>query len=67
MSAVRTVIWARGGRGDFGPGWVVGIWGVFVLMHVLRTVCDQGGRHLDARNERRVVRDNRRNNRRLGR
>lgn len=67
VSAVLTVIWALGGRGDFWPGWVVGIWGVFVLMHVLRTVFDQGGRHLDARNERRAVRDNRRNNRRLGR
>jgi hypothetical protein len=67
VSVVLTVIWALGGRGDFWPGWVVGIWGVFVLMHVLRTIFDQGGRHLDARTQRRAVRDSRRNNRHLGR
>lgn len=67
VSVVLTVIWALSGGGNFWPGWVIGIWGVFVLMHVLRAVFDQGGRHLDARTERRGVRDNRRNNRRLGR
>lgn len=67
VSVVLTVIWALSGGGNFWPGWVVGIWGVFVLMHVLRTVFDQGGRHLDARTQRRSVRENRRNHRRLGR
>ena len=67
VSVVLTVIWAMTGAGNFWPGWVVGIWGVFVLMHVIRTVFDQGGRHLDARTQRRAVRDDRRNQRRLGR
>ena len=67
VSVVLTVIWALTGAGDYWPGWVVGIWGVFVLMHVVRSVFDQGGRHLDARTQRREIRDNRRNNRHLGR
>jgi hypothetical protein len=67
VSAVLTVIWAFGDHHGFWPGWVVGIWGVFVLMHVLRTVFDQGGRHLDARTQRRAARDDRRNHRPLGR
>jgi len=67
VSLVLTVIWALTGGGNFWPGWVVGIWGVFVLMHVLHTVFDQGGRSLDARSQRRAVRHNRRNDHRLGR
>jgi fatty acid desaturase len=67
VSVVLTVIWAvTGADGNFWPGWVIGIWGVFVLMHVLRSVFDQGGRHLDARTQRRAVRDHRRNDRHLG-
>jgi hypothetical protein len=66
VSLLLTVIWLLGGRGDFWPGWVIGIWGFFVLMHVVRTAFDSGGRHLDTRAQRRATLDRRRDGRELG-
>jgi DUF1707 SHOCT-like domain len=65
VSLMLTVIWAIGGRGNFWPGWVIGIWGFFVLMNVARTALDSGGHHLDNRAQRRATRDRRRNGREL--
>lgn len=33
VNAVLVVIWAVGGRGYFWPAWIIGIWGVLLLLH----------------------------------
>lgn len=32
VSLALTIAWALTGSGDFWPGWVIGIWGVFLLL-----------------------------------
>lgn len=32
INAFLIVVWAITGRGYFWPGWVLGVWGVFILL-----------------------------------
>jgi hypothetical protein len=33
--------WAVTGRGDFWPGWVLGVWGLFLLLDVMKLYGDR--------------------------
>lgn len=36
VNAALVVVWALTGRGSFWPGWVLGIWGLFLIIDALK-------------------------------